>query len=365
MDAVAEFLRTEQQRVIEKWEEEVRRELPALSQMTRPVLIDHMYELLEALAAWVEGKADEAQRGFEALINGHALQRLGYAVGLETLMREYAKLRFVVLREMLDVPVSRESLVRLDEGLDRAISAAIDRYSQRREELRSRFIGILGHDLRDPLSTVKISTDVLSRSGQLGNDQQLLLARMSRACERMQRMINDVLDFARGHLGGGIPANPSLNDLGEICRAIVEDAAASHNDRQLTIDTSGDLRGALDRDRVAQAISNLVANALAHTESTIEVVVRETPDHEHLISTVTSHGKAISPELQQRMFDPFARAANERTTRNGLGLGLYIVEQIVLAHGGTIDVSSNDHETTFTITWPRVPDRERLNAANG
>ena len=363
MDPVAEFLRREGIRIIEKWEREVRAELPALAQLTRPALIDHAEELLIGLAAWIEGDTTQAQRGFEALIQGHALQRLGYAVGLETVMREYAKLRFVILRELLAITAPQQSLLLLHEGLDRAIGAAIDRYAQRREEIRARFIGILGHDLRDPLSTVKISTDVLSRGGATADEQQMILARMARACERMQRMIGEVLDFARGHLGGGIPANPSLHDLAEICRHVVEEISTAHPERHIALQSSGDLRGPFDRDRVAQALGNLVGNAVDHTKGPIEVAAYETEDRQHVITTITSHGPAIPPDVQRRIFDPFARG-DEAQARRGLGLGLYIAQQIVLAHGATLDLTSDDNATTFTITWPRDPREERLTAAN-
>ncbi len=363
MDPVAELLRRDKERIVQQWEREVRAELPALAQLTRPALVDHAPELLTGLAAWIEGDTAEAQRGFEALIQGHALQRLGYAVGLETLMREYAKLRFVIVRELLGVKAPAQSLLLLHEGLDRAITAAIDRYAQRREEIRSRFISILGHDLRDPLSTVKISTDVLARGGAAPSEQQMILARMARASDRMQRMIGEVLDFARGHLGGGIPASPSLNDMAEICRHVVDEIAAAHPDRTIDIRTAGDLRGPFDRDRVAQALGNLIGNALEHTRGSIEVAAYETADRQHVVTTVTSHGTAIPPDVQRRMFDPFARG-DDALGRKGLGLGLYITQQIALAHGATIDLTSDDAATVFTITWPRDPSEERLKVAN-
>lgn len=364
MDPVAAVLRADTKRIVELWEREVRAELPALADMTRPVLVDHLQELLDGLAAWIEGDTAGANRAFEALIQGHALQRLGYGVGLETLMREYAKLRFVLLRELLDVAAPRQSMVLLHEGMDRAISAAIDRYAQRRDDVRTRFIGILGHDLRDPLSTVKMSADLLAHGGAEPSEQQMILARMSRACDRMERMVDQVLDFARGHLGGGIPANPSLNDLAEICRQVVDEASAAHRKRTITLDARGDLRGAFDRDRVAQALGNLVGNAIAHTPGSIEIEAYETDDRRHVITTVTSHGAPIPADVQRRMFDAFARG-EETTTGSGLGLGLYITHQVALAHGATIDVSSDAQATTFVITWPRDPSEDRLKVANG
>ncbi len=363
MDPVAEFLRRENERIIERWAREARNELPALACLPGPALIDHAFELLLGLAAWIDGDTEQAQRGFEALIQGHALQRLGYAVGLETLMREYAKLRFVILSELLPRKAPPESMLLLHEGFDRAISAAIDRYAQRREEVRARFISILGHDLRDPLSTVKLSTDVLVRGGAVGAEQQLVLARMARACDRMQRMIGEVLDFARGHLGGGIPANPTLNDMADICRDVVEEISAANPDRTITLESSGDLRGPFDRDRVAQALGNIIGNAVEHTRASIEIAAFETDDRGHVVTSVTSHGPAIPADVQRRIFDPFSRG-DDAIGRHGLGLGMYIANQIALAHGATVDLASDDRATTFTVTWPRDPKEERLRIAN-
>ena len=364
MDPVADFLRSERDRLAVLWEQEVRRELPALQHMPRPVLLDHLFELLDALAAWIEGRAADADVGFQALIAGHALQRLGYGVGLEALMREYSKLRYIVLRELLAITPPPESLIRLHEGFDRAIGVAIDRYAQRREEVRSRFISILGHDLRDPLSTVKISADIMGHSNKLPDELKLVIARISRATDRMQRMIGEVLDFARGHLGGGIPANPTLNDMADICRHVVDELGAAHPARSIALDTSGDLRGPFDRDRVSQAIGNLVSNGIEHGQGSIEVAAYESDDRARVITTVTSHGTPIAPDVLARLFDPFARG-DTGTTRRGLGLGLYIAHQIALAHGATIDVTSDAAATVFTITWPRVRTETRLAAASG
>ena len=365
MDRVAEFIRANEARIAKAWEDEVRGDLPALRAMSRPALLDHLAEFLDGLADWIEGKNDEAERAFHNLVEGHALQRLGYGVGLETLTREYSKIRLVVLRELAKGEgFEPDSLLRLHEGMDHAMNEAIHRYAARREEVRERFISILGHDLRDPLSTVKISANMLAANPNLKPDQRLVATRISRASSRMQRMINDVLDFARGHLGDGIPANPTLNDLGDICNAAVDELSAANPQRAIAIETTGELRGAFDKDRVHQAIGNLIGNALHHTQGAIKVVVREEADHRALVTDVISHGKRISDELQRRIFDPFSQG-DVTDPRHGLGLGLYIVQQIALAHGGTCSVSSDDAATTFSIRWPRVPGAERREAANG
>jgi signal transduction histidine kinase len=368
-DCIATFLRTEQARIAKLWEDEVRAELSSLAAMTRPVLLDHLFEFLDGLADWIEGNTEAAEHAFDVLVSGHALQRLGYGVGLETLTREYSKLRLILMRELHELSANasaRESIVRMHEGMDRAISDAMHRYATRREEVRERFITILGHDLRDPLATVMISAKMLASNPGLEKEHRMVAARIGRACNRMQRMINDVLDFARGHLGGGIPANPTNNDMGEIVKAAADEAVGANPQRTITCTVEGDLRGAFDRDRVHQAITNLIGNAVNHTHDAIEIRAFESADGHAVFTEVTSHGEPIPEPIRRRLFDPFASfdgAAPRKAL--GLGLGLYIVQQIALAHGGMCEVRCDDHGNTFSIRWPRVPGAERRKAANG
>ena len=364
---VSEYIRSQPAKIADLWEAEVRRDLPALRAMSRPVLIDHMFEFLDGLADWIDGRTEVAEVAFSHLAEGHALQRLGYGVGLETLTREYSKLRVVLLRELLALPPTdevREEMMRLHEGMDRAINEAMHRYATRREEVRERFVAILGHDLRDPLSTVVISANMLAANPSLKSEHRVVASRIVRACDRMQRMISDVLDFARGHLGNGIPANPTLNDMGEICRAAADEIVGANPQREVVVEVDGDLRGAFDRDRVHQAITNLLANAVHHGEGRIEVHAYETDDHHAIVTEVTSHGDIIPDELRERLFDPFAQG-DIAGPRHGLGLGLFIVQQIALAHGGLCEVESTEAGTTFSIRWPRAPGHDRRVAAIG
>lgn len=364
---VSDFLRSQQTEIAERWEEEVRRELPDLRTMSRPALLDHLPEMLDGLADWIDGRTELAEKAFGRLAEGHALQRLGYGVGLETLTREYSKLRAVLLRMLMaveDTQANREQVVRLHEGMDRAINAAMHRYATRREEVRERFVAILGHDLRDPLSTVVISANTLAANPTLKPEHRVVASRIVRACDRMQRMINDVMDFARGHLGTGIPAYPTTNDMGEICKAAADEIIGANPQREVVVDLNGDLRGAFDRDRVHQALTNLLANAITHSEGRIEVRAYETDDRHAIITEVTSHGEMIPAELRERLFDPFSHG-DIAGPRRGLGLGLFIVQQIAIAHGGLCDVTSTEDATTFSIRWPRTPGEERRLAANG
>jgi signal transduction histidine kinase len=348
---VAQLLRAERERIVELWVDEVRRDLPAALQAQRPVLREHAYELLAGLAAWVEGATEKATRAFGVLVENPALQALGYGMGLETLIRELGQLRIVILRDIFsraDAGELHESVLALAAGMDHAIADATSRFAQQREDVRDRFIGILGHDLREPLSSVQITARILGRHPKLRNHTD----RIEQACDRMMRMVGDVLDFARGHLGGGIPARPAPHDLGEICRLATDEIGAANPERTLTIDLRGDLHAHVDRDRVIQAMTNLLSNAIQHGTGSIEVCARQADDHETIVTSVTSHGAPIPSQELTRIFDPFARA-DAALARPGLGLGLYIVQQIALAHGAQCEVTSSDEATTFAIRWPR------------
>jgi len=327
-----------------------------LARLERGALIDHLPEVLDGLAAWIEGRTQDAERAFNALAEGHAVQRLGFGIELPVVNIEYAWLRRIILSLLLEVPPSSEvqaELIRLNEGLDRAILFAIRRYTERRDYVRDRFIGILGHDLRNPLNVTAMATQNLLSSNALAERERKQVQMIERAAERMARMVNDVLDFTRGHLGGGIPVTPREDDMGGICRAAVEEAKTGNPGRTLVVHTEGDLRGNFDRDRVLQAIGNLVGNAIQHGADPVTVVAREAADQRAVETSVSNRGKPIPAAMIAKLFEPFSHAGD--VEKGTLGLGLFIVGQIALAHGATCAVSSSNDETVFTIRWPRTP----------
>jgi signal transduction histidine kinase len=339
-EPVAELLRRDAALITRRWRAEAGAE---------PALAGQIPELLAAIADWMEGDPGRVQRAFGALVETPALQRLGYGIGLETLTSETTKLRVVVMRQLLALPPTPElagSLIRLHEAMDVGIAAAVRAYALRREEVRDLFIGILGHDLRDPLGSIRITARILGRNPRLRGHAE----RIEEACARMQRLVDDVLDFARGHLGGGIPAAPAPTDMGTLCKTAADEIKAAHPQRPLAVALHGDLHGNFDRDRVVQALSNLLSNAVQHGLGPIELAAHETPEREAIVTAVTSHGPPIPADVLARIFDPFSRAA---TSHAGLGLGLYIVQQIAQAHGATCDVHSSREGTTFAIRWPR------------
>ncbi len=255
--------------------------------------------------------------------------------------------------------------VREPDGAIDAVGGVVTDITERRrieDELRheaafrERFLGILGHDLRTPLSAVTLSASTLTRHGGLGESQQRAAARILTSARRMERMIRDLLDFTRSRHRGGIPVAPQPADLRAIARAVLDEVHASQPDREVRLDVKGDARGEWDPDRLAQVVSNLVVNALDYSpeETPVDVTVRG--DDATVVVAVHNQGPPIAPEVRAILFDPFRRGKRASTSgraSRGLGLGLFIVEQIVRAHGGAITVASDEHGTTFSVSLPR------------
>jgi PAS domain S-box-containing protein len=251
------------------------------------------------------------------------------------------------------VPIPETGTVREWIGMITDISDRV-----RVELAREQFIGILGHDLRNPLTAIQMAVEVL---GDLPEPYAPIVARAARSAHRIAAMIRDLLDFARGQLAGGIPVAPRPCDLQVMCDAVVEEMQQAHPGRAIHFGGAGDLRGEWDPDRVEQVVSNLVGNAITHGIGPVRVTGRD--DGDEVVTTVHNEGPAIPAAAIPMLFEPFTRTAEEDdgTTSQGLGLGLYIASEIVRAHGAAISVASKEGEgTTFTIRWPRsVPGRPR------
>jgi len=221
-------------------------------------------------------------------------------------------------------------------------------------ELRDQFIAVLGHDLRNPLASIDGGARLLLKT-PLDDRASTLVGMMQASVRRMAGLIDDVLDFARGRLGGGfeVERRPGAS-LGEALEQVVAELRIAHPDRVIEAELDADLIVESDSRRVAQLASNLLSNALTHGASgaPVRLSARET-DHEFRLS-VTNQGEPIPAEAMGRLFQPFSRAS-VRPNQQGLGLGLYIASEIARAHDGSIRVVSDASETCFTFTMPLTP----------
>ncbi|WP_342378582.1 hybrid sensor histidine kinase/response regulator [Myxococcus stipitatus] len=238
---------------------------------------------------------------------------------------------------------------RVEEGLKREEAA------RRTAAFREQFLGILGHDLRNPLQAISGNASLLLRHGGLSEPQRKAINRISISADRMARMINDLLDFTRTRLGAGYVLDRARMNLHEVLRQVVEELEVAHPRRQFELRLMGNGWGDWDADRIAQAASNLVGNAVQYSpeDTTVRVAVADAEDGVRV--EVHNWGLPIPAERLTSIFDPFVRAQDLRgARRNGLGLGLYITHEIVRAHGGLVGVSSSSEAgTCFWLLLPR------------
>lgn len=239
----------------------------------------------------------------------------------------------------------------------------IDELKRVREELEKRtefeqhLAGIVSHDLRNPLAVILMGAASLLRLEDQSERTTKIALRMQSAAERSARMISDLLDFTQARLGGGIRLQFRPADLYAVAAAAVDEAEAAYPDRDIELTRAGDTQGTLDTDRLGQVVTNLTTNALKYSPAGTPVAIHVEGLDGQLELTVHNQGTPIRPERIGRLFEPLQRASDEidRNTRS-LGLGLYIVDSIVRAHGGTVAVqSTSDEGTTFTVRLPKEP----------
>ena len=226
---------------------------------------------------------------------------------------------------------------------------------ERTETLRLNelFMAMLGHDLRGPLSAIAMASMVIEKKASEENLRQLA-GRSVASTRSMSRMIEDMLDLARARIGGGISVRRVQGDLAPALRRVAEECGAAHPDRCVEWVDEGDCSGEWDADRLAQVAANLINNALRHGAATEPVRVRLDGGEPAQVTLTVRNAGGIAPAMLPHLFDPF-RGRGERSTRGeGLGIGLYIVRQIVDAHRGSVEAGSPDPgQTLFTVRLPR------------
>ena len=221
---------------------------------------------------------------------------------------------------------------------------------KRAEQAQERIFGVVGHDLRNPLTAIRLGIHRVASLQGLPERARAPLDRTLRSADRMERMIDALLDYTRAHVGGGIAVTRVPGDLRQVLGSVEEEFSVSAPGRVLC-DVEGDLHGNWDADRLAQVLTNLVTNALKHGDAGRPVTIRGESRNGEITVAVHNAGTPIPRELMGRLFEPFVHGSDGSA---GLGLGLYISRNIVEQHGGRIDVASDASGTTFTVSLPRA-----------
>jgi PAS domain S-box-containing protein len=229
------------------------------------------------------------------------------------------------------------------------------RVAEEQARFAETFVGMLGHDLRNPLNAILMTARLLRRRATSAADLGAI-DRVQASAQRMSNMVGQLLDLTRSRIAGGITVERRATDLSGVVSEVVDELKRAYPGRSITWNADPGVLAYVDRDRLAQVISNLVGNALEHGDVTRPVTVRLTPgDDDAILLSVHNDGPPIAPDLLPSLFEPFRRSVVRNERSKGLGLGLYITVQIVQAHSGRLEVASTtERGTTFTVVLPRL-----------
>jgi len=368
-----DFIQFEIEAILLEWETFAAAQLPAAAEMKSLALRDHAKQILQAIARDIRrpqteeaqtlksmGRAPLLRDTSETAAETHALLRARSGFDIIQLAAEYRALRASVLRLWKDAGgVSSDEdfndMLRFNEGIDQALAESISSFSVEIEGERNLLLGMIGHDMRNPLQAIRMTASYLQK---LNAGEQVAAAaeRLVFSGARLKAMLGDLSDFSRDKLGLGIEVTPHSIDLADVFMEEVQQLRTAHPTRRIELSSAGDLRGVWDAGRMHQVLGNLLSNALKYGKpgSTVEVVLAGMGDE--VIFTVTNDGVKIGDDALHAFFDPLSRGQHPQAHRDqdgGLGLGLYICRQIALAHHGSIRARSDENRTIFEVRLPK------------
>ena len=370
---LADFIESNGDQILAEWVTFAGRAGPAGEAMGADELRDHAKDMLEAIvidlrtsqtdaeqAAKSKGDApvDASDGETAAEVHGAGRAESGFTVG--EMVSEYRALRASVIR-LWTAACSQlsatdfDDLLRFNETIDQALAESITRYTTDIERSKEVFLAILGHDLRTPLGAVIMASQFMIDSAELPEPHHSLSVRIARSARRMNDMVGELLDFTRSRLGSNMPVTRAQMDLAKEAANAIDEIRVAYPDSVFQLNASGDLKGSWDCQRLAQVLANLLGNAVQHGTPKTKISLTARGEANEVVLQVHNRGAAIPRDDIATLFSPFKRLSQPTERAKGsLGLGLYIVERIITAHGGTIDVNSTDAGGTFfTVRLPR------------
>ena len=370
------FIRENLEAIVSAWEA-FARTLPAAQSMSGLALRDHCREILSTIADDMDTAQTRQEQSTKSMdmeppggmsdsaAESHGTLRHLAGFDLVQLVAEFRAMRASVLAlwqrspESSAAGVAIEEITRFNEGIDQALAESVERYSSNLAASRDMFLGVLGHDLRGPLSTVALCNKLLANSGLTESQRVKASQNTDRAITEMNRLIVDLLDYTSSRLGAGIPIEPGPCDVGSVCQDALEAAQASHPEQSFELRRSGDLHAEADAAKLGQALGNLLMNAVQHGDRSQSICLSAVGESAFIVLKVCNQGAPIPTEALPRIFEPLTRfptnhEADDRA-QTSMGLGLFIVREIVNGHLGDISVeSSPELGTVFSIRLPRV-----------
>ncbi len=370
--------------IVDEWEVFAKTLLPVAGTMSSLALRDHCREILLAVVSDMRTRETESQRAAKS--QGHAPQdaepdtaatehgALRHLSGFDLvqLVAEFRALRASVLAlwsrrksagvapEVFAGTSEIEQITRFNEAIDQALAESVDSYSAAVTTSRDMFLAVLGHDLRGPLQAISMTGWLLLKPELSETARREAAMRIQRNSTTMSLLISDLLEFMRTRLGSGIPLARTACDLGPVCTSALETIRAGNPEQNFEEQISGDLLISADAPRLHQALLNLLSNAVQHGDPSRTIFLVAKGAEDGIEVRVTNFGRPIPESALQTIFEPLVRAPSPAAdqhehSKTSLGLGLFIVREIVAGHGGWVTVqSSADAGTIFTLRLPRA-----------
>lgn len=368
---LAEFIRQNTEAILAEWET-FARGLPLGATMDVEALRDHAAQMLETFAADLDtpqtakeqiaksqGLTDADAGTTPTPAQEHGAGRADSGFTVDQMVAEFRALRAVVLRlwaaERLNATVEDlNEMTRFNEAVDQAIAESVVRYTADVDRAKERFLAILGHDLATPLSAIATAATFMLETGDLEEPHLTLVTRIVGSSRRTTRMVADLLDYTRTRFGDSIPVVRDQMDMRKLVHDVVSEVAASYPNSVIQTETIGDLHGKWDCERMTQVLTNMVGNAVHHGSHDTPIRIVARGGETEVVVSVHNDGVPIDPRRRDSLFSAMKGANRKTDNKRHLGLGLYIVDKIVKAHNGRVEVASSKAEgTTFTVRVPR------------
>jgi signal transduction histidine kinase len=369
---LADFLVSHTAEILSEWEAFGRTLLPAAGRLDDAALRDHAEQILQAIAldlathqspheqaAKARGEALRPAASANTAAQTHAVLRATAGFTMQQMVAEYRAMRASVLRLWEDRddpgPNTLRDVNRFNEAVDQAIAESVDFFTKETERWRNVFLGVLGHDLRGPLNAILLTSQLLAEHD--GAPVRDAAAVLLRGGERMQNLLDDLLDYSRASLNLGITAVLARTDLAAVCQEEIDLQRAAWPANSIELVTQGPTSGLWDAPRLKQVLGNLLVNAAKYGDPGTTITVRLVGSDDETVLSVENAGPPIAAADTDVLFEPLTRGSQSHaaTERTSLGLGLFIVRQVVSAHGGRVTLSSAGGKTVVQIHLPRTP----------
>ena len=371
---LAYFIRANVDPIVAEWVKFAQTRTPASDTMTNLALKDHVVELLQFVADDLESPQSNNEQvqksrglGIEnsdfvrSAAEIHAALRLSEGFDIDQLVSEYRALRASVVKlwaaSSTVLPATDlEDMTRFNEAIDQAMTESVAEYTKMVNRSRELFLGVLGHDLRNPIGAALVAARRMVERGVPESRESKLSGQIAISMERATSILDDLLEITRSAFGAELPLVRTSMEMGELGTQLVEEMRTLSGGRQIEIKIVGDTQGYWDQPKMGQVFSNLIGNALQYSPGNSAITVTITDQGDRVLIAVHNEGDPIPLGEQKTIFKSLTRGGDgsEGAGSTHLGLGLFIAHKIIVAHGGDISVESSQKQgTTFSAVLPK------------